>query len=97
MSKRSHSKRILRLELLTDELGTFLPFCSYQPHRGILKNNYQQTCENRGCRHYIKLRAESPTRRHYETNSSQNNLDSSRQQTPREVLIKCWGYDNARI
>lgn len=40
--------------VLEDEFGKYIPFCSFEHHRGIIKDVY--VCEKRDCNHYQKYR-----------------------------------------
>jgi len=50
------------IKLLEDEFGTYIPICEYKRHPGIAIQ--WRRCERKGCKHYRKYRAESPTRRY---------------------------------
>lgn len=54
--------KIIPIKLLEDELGAYIPYCSYKNHRGIALK--YRLCEKRDCRHYLKYRAESPIKRY---------------------------------
>ena len=57
MSRGKYKKRklekVMEFEPILDIQGRFIPFCIYEPHRGIPKS--YKNCEQRKCRHYRKL------------------------------------------
>lgn len=45
--------KVLKLRLLRDSQGFYLPYCDYEWHKGISKT--PDICESRDCIHYFKL------------------------------------------
>ena len=64
-NKRHYSKDglvsdVLRFShklILEDELGKYIPYCSFKYHKGIVKDI--SVCETRECRHYQKYRLQN--------------------------------------
>ena len=45
--------RVLPLDLPRDNIGRYIPYCSFCHHRGLVfKNHYE--CEKRNCDYYVR-------------------------------------------
>jgi len=55
-SRRKLEQRITTFETTPmDKQGEFIPICTYEPHRGVLKNGEHFRCQRKKCSHYGKL------------------------------------------
>lgn len=50
--------RTYPLMLQMDEKGTYILYCNYQCHRGVVIPKQRITCEEKDCIHMIKFRDE---------------------------------------
>jgi hypothetical protein len=50
---KQNLEKVIKFEPLIDKDGQFIPYCDFQFHRGILKDN--RKCERNNCRYYRKL------------------------------------------
>ena len=48
-------KRLLLMRPIKNGVGEFIPYCNYEPHKGVIKHNNYTLCEKRKCTHYLRL------------------------------------------
>ena len=54
MKKTPLEKRLFPMKPITNGMGKFIPYCNYEKHRGVIKNNHSD-CEKKECHHYLRL------------------------------------------
>lgn len=48
-------KKIIRLNILSDKRGDYIPMCSFPHHPGAIRESYEPTCVSRNCRYYKRV------------------------------------------
>jgi len=46
---------IIPINSLYDKQGTYIPYCDFNCHPGIIHTYYAHTCMRRNCNHYKRL------------------------------------------
>lgn len=55
MAKIPLEKRLFPIKPISNGVGKFIPYCNYEKHRGVIKNNHHSDCEKKNCNHYLRL------------------------------------------
>ena len=55
MKSKPLEKRLFKINPIKNGVGKFIPYCNYDKHRGVVKNNNHSECERLKCHHYIRL------------------------------------------
>ena len=53
-----NGNKIIRGKALEDQIGQYIPYCTFEIHEGIVRYSQYKICEKRDCEHYIKFRPE---------------------------------------
>ena len=51
--------KVIKGKPLEDRTGSYLGFCTFSRHVGIVRYSQYRICEKRQCRYYVKYRREN--------------------------------------
>ena len=51
-------KKVIKGRCLEDEVGPYIPYCTFEIHEGIVRYSQYRICEKKNCDRYVKFRPE---------------------------------------